>query len=303
MKKKKGMIILAGILAVLLFFYFALRMWNARIEEKKAAQNEADTVYVTKSDPADIVSIGIQMEEELSFQKDEDTWYYTPDRDFPLDQSYPEEIAEALAVIRADRKLTGGDSMADYGLDTPAYTVSYETSDGSRTAVYFGNETGSCYYAAVEGEDVVYTVESTVLESFQYSLSELAQLDEYPSIGSGNLVKEVITQNGETTVYDSENEDQQEEIAAVAGGLGAVSLSEAADYSVEEEDLGDFGLNEESRITVEVTYTNDEEENRLVLYIGGEDGNGNRYVMLNDSRIVYLISDEIVSNILNEEDE
>lgn len=113
------------------------------------------------------------------------------------------------------------------------------------------------------------------------------------------MKKETITQNGEVTTYDSENSEDDENIAAVAGGLGAVTLSEAADYSVEDEDLAGFCLDEENRITVEVTYTQDEEEKVLTLYIGGEDGNGNRYVMMNESRIVYLISDEICNNILN----
>ena len=86
---------------------------------------------------------------------------------------------------------------------------------------------------------------------------------------------------------------------SVAGGLGAVTLSEAADYSVEEDDLADYGLDEASRITVEAVYTEDEEEKALTLYIGDEDEDGNRYVMINDSRIVYLISDEVCQNILN----
>lgn len=85
----------------------------------------------------------------------------------------------------------------------------------------------------------------------------------------------------------------------MAGGLGAVTLSEAADYSVSDEDLGSFGLDEESRITVEAVYTDDGEEKVLTLYIGDENAEGNRYVMINDSRIVYLISDEICQNILN----
>ena len=41
------------------------------------------------------------------------------------------------------------------------------------------------------------------------------------------------------------------------------------------------------------------EEKVLTLYIGDENEDGNRYVMINDSRIVYLISDEICQNILN----
>ena len=69
---------------------------------------------------------------------------------------------------------------------------------------------------------------------------------------------------------------------------------------MENEDLAGFGLDEETRITVEATYTEDDEEKVLTLYIGNEDGSGNRYVMMNDSRIVYLISDEICGNILNE---
>ena len=159
--------------------------------------------------------------------------------------------------------------------------------------------TGEDYYVTAGDSGTVYTVASTVIDSLNYTLDDIAQFDEYPSIGSGNLVKETITQDGQTTVYDSENEEQEEDITAIAGGLGAVELSEAADYSAADEDLAGFGLDETARITVEAVYTQDDEDKVLTLYIGGEDGNGNRYVMINDSRIVYLISDEICNNILN----
>ena len=119
------------------------------------------------------------------------------------------------------------------------------------------------------------------------------------SFGSGNLVRISVTQNGETVSYDSENEDQSEDIAAAAGGLGAVTLSDAADYSAEDADMEKYGLDQESRITVEAVYTENEEENTLFLYIGDEDGEGSRYVMIGDSRIVYLISDEVCRNIMN----
>ena len=299
-KKIKGVWILSGALILLLAVYFGMRAWNQNREEKEEQQAEADTVHVTETAAADIVSLKFDVGSgEMEFTKENDTWYYASDRDFPLAQSYPEDMAAAAGNIIADRELTDGDALEDYGLDEPVYTLEYTDSEGNVTQVCFGNTTGDYYYVTVGDTGKVYTVESTITDSFNYTLADIAQYDEYPSIGSGNLVKEVITQNGETTTYDKDNEDQEADITAIAGGLGAVSLTEAADYSVADEDLAGYGLDETARITVEATYTQDDEENILALYIGGEDGNGNRYVMVNDSRIVYLISTEICDNILN----
>lgn len=174
--------------------------------------------------------------------------------------------------------------------------------DGKETELSIGNAVDEAYYLLNKTTEKIYTVSSTVTGTLQHTLEEMAQLDDYPNIGSGNLKKEVITRGGETITYDSENEDDAKNIAAVAGGLGAVTLGSAADYSVEDKDLKGFGLDEASRTTVEAVYTKDEEEQALTLYIGSEDGEGNRYVMLNDSRIVYLISVDVCDNILNVEE-
>lgn len=300
MKRKKGLIIMLCILCILLAVYFALSSWNSRQKEEERAQEESEVIHVTDTDAAEIVSFSYNMGSgPLSFEKRDGQWYYTEDEDFPLDQSVPEQIAAELGQITADRELKDGDDPADYGLDKPAYTLEFTDISGGAATVELGNLTGDYYYGRVSGSDSIYTVPASLTEDLNYTLDDMAVLDDYPSIGSGNLVRESITQNGETTTYDSENEDQAEDIAAVAGGLGAVTLSEAADYSVEEDDLADYGLDEASRITVEAVYTEDEEEKVLTLCIGDEDEDGNRYVMINDSRIVYLISDEVCQNILN----
>lgn len=299
-KKNKGLAILAVALVILLAVYLGLRAWNQSAEERREEEEKAAEIHVTDTEAERIESMSFDVGNgEMEFARTDGTWYYMPDEDFPLAQSYPEDMAAALGNITADRELEDGDSLADYGLDEPVYTLSFTDTDGNTTELYFGNMTGEDYYVTVGDAGTVYTVASTVIDSLNYTLDDMAQLDEYPSIGSGNLVKETIIQNGESTIYDSGNEEQEEDITAVAGGLGAVELSEAADYSVADEDLPGFGLDETSRITVEAVYTQDDEEKVLTLYIGGEDGDGNRYVMMNDSRIVYLISDEICNNILN----
>ena len=286
------------VLILLLAAYFGIRLWNKKQEEKQEAKKEAEIIYIT--DLKELTGINYDVGDgSITLEKQGDGWIYTMDQDFPLAQSYPEQMAETFGKLKADRELEDGDELAAYGLDEPVYTVELTDSDGTVTTLYFGNLVDDFYYVTVNDKVKVYTVSATVIDDLQYTIEDMAQLDTYPSIGSGNLKKETITQNGEVTTYDSENSEDDENIAAVAGGLGAVTLSEAADYSVEDEDLAGFGLDEESRITVEATYTQDEEEEILTLYIGSEDGNGNRYVMMNESRIVYLISDEICNNILN----
>lgn len=300
-KKKKRFLALLIILPLLILVFAQMRRYNQRQEEKQEAEEEASIIYVTDIGEVNSVSYDTGSE-EFSFEKEDDKWIYKQDPDFPLAQSYPEQIVSTFGKLAALRELKDGDNLEDYGLAEPAYMVTMMDSDGNGTTLSIGNAVDDAYYMLNESTDKIYTVSSTVATVLQHTLEEMAQLDNYPNIGSGNLKKEVITRNGETTTYDSENEEDSKNIAAVAGGLGAVTLSSAADYSVEDKDLEGFGLDEKARITVEATYTADEEEQALTLYIGGEDGNGNRYVMINDSRIVYLISAEVCNNILNVEE-
>ena len=299
MKKNKTLLILLGVLIVLLAAYFALKAWNRQQAEK---DEESDAVVVTQIDPAEIKAISYDIGDgERAFEKRDGTWIYTPDADFPLDQSVPETIAEDMGQLKADRELVDGDELADYGLEEPDYTVTLTEADGTVTEIKFGNTVDDYYYVSLVDSGTLYTVPSNAADNLSQSLNDMAQFDDYPSIGSGNLKKVVITSGETSTVYDSENEEQSEDISAIAGGLGTVALSEAADYSVADADRGNYGLDNASRTTVEVTYTEDNEDKTMTLYIGGEDGDGSRYVMMDDSRIVYLISDEICGNILNED--
>ena len=229
-KKKKQAVILLGVLVILLAALFALHTVNRRTEEAETKKAAEQKIYVT--DISSMMKIRYQSGTDgMTFEKtaDQETWIYMEDPDFPLAQQYPEEMENTFEKLEVKRELKDGDELSSYGLDEPQYQVTLTDQDGTETTLYFGNAVDDGYYLTVDDTKTAYTV-GNVIDVFQHSLEEMAQLDEYPNIGSGNLKKETITQNGGTTTYDSENEDDAEAIVAVAGGLGAVKLSSAADY-------------------------------------------------------------------------
>ena len=273
-KRKIGLLII--VFVALICIYMWVRAWN------QSEQAQANTmIRITDTEGDKIKKIALNIENgELNFEKENGVWYDALDHDIPINQSIMNEIADTVGSISANRKLKNADEAKDYGLDVPIYTIEYTDDNDDVISVYFGNNTGDNIYATLEGEKSIYTVSSQVIEDLNYTEEDLIQLDDYPSIA---------------------DETQTEQIIAIAGGLGTVQLSTTADYCAEEKELSEYGLDEDLRAAVEVTYQEDEKEKKLTLYIGNRVGD-DRYVMLNDSKIVYLVSDAICGNILNEEE-
>ncbi len=69
MKKKKGPLILIGVLVLLLILYFALSTWN-----KKQDSKEEETVKVTDLKTSEITGVKYDLGTgEMNFEKDGDT--------------------------------------------------------------------------------------------------------------------------------------------------------------------------------------------------------------------------------------
>lgn len=294
MRQKKTLIILILVFAGLLALYAGLRMY----QKKQSVQKSSADKLIIKN-MSDLTSISYNNGQNLSFVKRNGTWFYEKDSEFPVEQSYLTSMASQFQKIEAVRKLKNGDSLKDYGLEQPAYTIRVKDKKGTQTTYYIGNTSGDNYYLTLDDKSTVYTVSADLLSGLSYSLNDMMQTDTFPTLSSGNLKKVVITNGSRKKTYTSKSKNDMD---SIAGGLGVFTFGDCQNYSVKDKDLAKYGLDSDSRVTVDITYkdTETKKSKSLTLYIGSKDKSGeNYYVKLKDSKIVYLSDADIVKNILN----
>lgn len=300
MKKYKSLIILLAVLVVLVVAYVVTGQLK-----KKSAEKENEQKQIAVLDMSDITSIQYTNgTDTMSFIKEGGTWYSESDKEFPLQQSSLKTMAETFGTLSANRELTDGDTLADYGLEEPQYTITLKDADREQQNIYIGNAAGEDYYMTVGDKEKIYTVDYSVVNAMNFDLDSMLQKDTFPSIGADNIKKVTITKAGETTEYDADNSDQSDDITAIGGGLGAAYFVDCVDYSVQADELAQYGLDEAQRTTVTVVYTDsDDKEQTFTLYVGGRDESDSyNYVQMDGSKMVNTMTKETVNNILNIEE-
>lgn len=297
-RKKKKTIILLAMILLLVVANGAASAWNDKSEKKKEKEAEASKIYLT--DVSDITAYSYSDgSQNMSFTKVDDTWEYDEDNEIPMNQDTVQSTADAIRQMEAVRELENPDQLSDYGLDKPSYTIQFQDNDGVTTEILIGNGAGENYYATVGDSGKVYTISSGFQDYLQFDLTNLVQYDTVPSIGSGNLKSVTITENGTDTVYE---EDDQ--VGELAGGFGALSLTDCANYHASAEELAEYGLDESQRITAKAVYTDSsDKEQTFTVYLGKTDDAGeNRYVMVEGSDMVYRISETVAQNMISIEE-
>ena len=300
MKKYKSLIILLAVLVVLVVAYVVTGQLK-----KKSAEKENEQKQIAVLDMSDITSIQYTNgTDTMSFIKEGGTWYSESDKEFPLQQSSLKTMAETFGTLSANRELTDGDTLADYGLEEPQYTITLKNADGEQQNIYIGNAAGEDYYMTVGDKEKIYTVDYSVVNAMNFDLDSMLQKETFPSIGSDNIKKVTITKAGETTEYDADNSDQSDDITAIGGRLGAAYFVDCVDYSVQADELAQYGLDEAQRTTVTVVYTDsDDKEQTFTLYVGGRDeSDAYNYVQMDGSKMVNTMTKETVNSILNIEE-
>lgn len=175
MKKVKMMIpVLFVVLFVLIGCYFIV----VDMQEKKAEEGLSSVVFITDVDDLTSVKYGSSDANTMSFVKKEDVWYYEADETISLEQSTMETMTNVFAYLTALRTLEQPDSLEDYGLEEPKYTLTLTDTEGNTTVVYVGDAVDGNYYVTVNDKDVVYVTESSIVDSMQFNLESLEAVEE-----------------------------------------------------------------------------------------------------------------------------
>lgn len=293
MKQKKTLQILLLVFAGLLVLYAGISFYK----KNKSSKEDSDQTLITNLKSLTSISYN-NNRETLSFEKDRNKWYYSKNKKYPITQSSLEILASTFQKVEAVRELKNADALKDYGLDKPTYTVRVKDKSGKSVIYYIGNATGENYYITYGDKSKIYTVSSDIASGLSSSLDDLITTDTFPTLSTWNLKKVLITKNGKTTTYTSKKKN----LDGIAGGLGVFTFGDCQNYYASQSDLKKYGLDSDSRITVDITYkdTDTKKTKNIVLYIGKKDSDEkNYYVQLKGSHMVYLSDKDVVKNILN----
>lgn len=179
-KQKKQMIVIIIILILFVAAYFGMRSYNAKQEEKEAAETEAEKIYVTELKKDDITAFSYQTDgETLSFVKEEDTWKCENDETLTLDETAISTMLSTVATLEAAESVEDAGELSEYGFDTPTNVITLTTEKGTTTlTIGMNNSITDQYYMTKDGDDSLYLVSSGVPAAFEKTLADLEAEEE-----------------------------------------------------------------------------------------------------------------------------
>lgn len=310
-------------------------------QEKEAQEKESAKIYLCSMESANALNLENENGSfSFTYNADEESWSYDKDEKFPLKQSSVTSITGKLKSLEAVRRLDGADGdLSIYGLDDPAYRVTVSDADGSTAALLIGSssEASGDYYVKLDGEDTIYTVGSAFVNTLSLTEDGILEKESFPSIAQSTISEVSWTKDGNQTVYRKEsriaeeetseaasdaketaeeetvevwvkddgekNSDLKEdtEIDTVLAAVAGLTFEDCADYYMEDEELADYGFDDEEKMMIlTVSYTSGEEEKETTLTIGAKNEDETAwYAQIDDSRMVNMISDETVQALID----
>lgn len=325
MTRGKKLVLLLGVLLVLMTVTILVMEFAP---DENAEEEAAVTVFTLDMDQVTGLSWTYEGE-EVSLERDaENNWTYPADDAFPLDQSYPDAMVQALSEIQADRIIEEPEDLSEYGLADPVCSITVQADETRQLAI--GDETslGGQRYLSL-GDGNVYLVDASLLDDFALGLYDIVAKETIPSMTD---VSSFQIQSGSTTLTIDYTEEeglaysdqytwfwnQDGTLTALDTGLTStlletitsLSWNSCVAYQATQDQLSQWGLDDPS-VIVTVSYvessqveTNETDEDGQPIYetketpktftleLGDYDGD-TCYARLAGSTMVYQVDGSV----------
>lgn len=277
-KKGKGLLFAVLILIVLLILYFVIDLQQKKSDQEAETEETEESSLPVSVTEDEISKVTVKNGDvTMTYVKNDDTWTYEEDPDFPLDESAVNTKMNCLTTLTVDRVLESPEDLSEYGLDKPQQEVTVLKTDGTTFTLYIGNQNSSNndFYVKVDDGADVYTMPSSSVNAFNMQPYDVAKADSFPTLESTNI-RDIKVEKEDGTVEFSSDESgtswtvkDQDGNEETAGATAASDLTNAVssltykkfiDYKGD--DLAQYGLDKPTEtvtIVTEETETGSEE--------------------------------------------
>ena len=315
MKKKTVKLVSAVVvLGVLCAAYEGVNFYVTSQEEKETEENDT-SVDLVSLEADDITAVSFTADQnEVEFDKKDDSWTEKSDANFPVNQDTVDSAVKGVASLTTDQEISDVEDMSQYDLDNPQNTITLTTADGD-TSLQIGMESSNNQYYVKKADDDknVYLVSSTSIEPFMGTLYDFAESRTFPSVTSATITDvKVDKENGYEITQDADNlfwnvsdgktteKADTTKAGTVTSAVGSLAYDKFVDYNCTDDSKYGF---DDPYAVITVKYTEDEQETQtvektLTIYVGDETGD-DRYVKVDDSKEVYTITKDSLTDILD----
>ncbi len=303
-------------------------------QEKKESEEEDTSVELTNLSTDNITSVAFTAgQDNVEFDKKDDTWSEKSDADFPVNQDTVNSAVGGVASLSAAQEISDVEDLSEYDLDSPQNEIKLTTDDGD-TVLQIGmeNTSTSQYYVKKSDDDKnVYLVDSSAVEPFMGTLYDFAESGTFPSVTSSTITEvKVDKEDGYELTQDPDNlfwnisdgktseKADTDKAGTVTSAIGSLLYDSFVDYNCTDDSKYGFDdpyavitakYTEEEAVEDESSTDSDTEDDseeaetktvdkEITIYVGDETGS-DRYVKVNDSKEVYTITEDSLTDILD----
>lgn len=326
-KKKKTLrlLLLVLVAAALIGVYFLIGGEEDGLEENSGSVTQAaeESIEICPFESADVAKVSFENPKfSATLVRQEDgSFVMEEEPDFPLNQTRT-EILFGNVVGEAESLVAENADLSVYGLDEPAIRIVATDKNGSEYRLNVGDKLGTVskngYYACIEGQNTVYLVPASLYAYFNLEKSDWIKAEILPEIDTTKLVGVEIESEefGNLALFhtgavgdgdgnpNTGNWRMEQPYTNVMGvtearvteliaNYAGFSFNNPVDYKTENFAL--YGL-EEPVTKLTLTYeessdlTTDMLKRKVVLNIGNQLENGDYYVNLDGSNLVYTMT-------------